>query len=101
MTKFFHNIHYISYLFFIPVFYYVIHGSVFRPDNFIEEVGLGIFFMGFSFAFGSMGDIKKISKNERKLFLKKIQAESVYCSFYRSYHDNCLCVFYFDKMDRG
>jgi uncharacterized membrane protein len=42
---------------------------MFRPDNFIDEVGSGIFFMGFSFAFSSMGDIKKISKKEQKLFV--------------------------------
>jgi len=68
MTKLFHYFHYISYLFAIPAIYYIFHGSMFRTDNFIEEVGLGVFFMGFSFAFGSMSDIKKISEKERKLF---------------------------------
>ncbi|MDE5421488.1 hypothetical protein L3073_04665 [Ancylomarina sp. DW003] len=68
MTKLFHYFHYVSYLFAIPAIYYILHGSVFRPKNFIEEVGLGIFFMGFTFAFSSMSDIKKISEKERKLF---------------------------------
>ena len=68
MTKLFHYLHYVSYLFAIPAIYYIFHGSIFRPDNFIEEVGLGIFFMGFAFAFGSMSDIRKISEKERKLF---------------------------------
>lgn len=68
MTKIFHYSHYISYLFAIPAIYYIFNGSILRPDNFIEEVGLGVFFMGFAYAFGSMSDIKKISKKERKLF---------------------------------
>lgn len=68
MTKIFHYISYVSGIFAIPAIYYIFHGSILRPPNFMEEIGLGIFLMGFSFAFSSMSDIKKISKKERKFF---------------------------------
>ncbi len=68
MTKLFHNISYLSVPFAVAAMYYIFHGSLLRPINFVEEIGLGIFFMGFAFAFGGMSDIKKISKKEVEIF---------------------------------
>ena len=68
MTKLFHRIHNLQYLFAILAIYYIFVGSILRQDNYMSEIGLGVFIMGISFAFGSMNDIRKISPKEEKLF---------------------------------
>lgn len=67
MVRIFHVASYLSVLFAVLAIYYIFHGSLYRPANSLEEVGLGVFFMGFSLAFGSMKDITKFSEKEKKL----------------------------------
>lgn len=68
MNKLFHYLRYLGIPFSVAAMYYIYYGSIVRKGNFLEDVGTGVLCMGIALAFGSMGDIKKVSKSEHRLF---------------------------------
>ncbi|MCL3781987.1 hypothetical protein EMN47_16495 [Prolixibacteraceae bacterium JC049] len=66
MIRFFHYLQYLNWPFSFAAMYYIMTGS-FVSRN-LDEVGLGVLFMGIAFGFSSLGDMTKISKKEEKLF---------------------------------
>jgi polyferredoxin len=69
MIKVFDYLQYLFFPFFVLTIYFIIKGSLFEFN--LEEVGFGILCMGIAFGFTSMGDIKKVSDKEKKLFSDK------------------------------
>lgn len=71
MIRFFHYLQYLYFPFYILTVFYILKGSFYEFN--LDDVGFGVLCMGIAFGFSSMGDMKKISKKEEKLFLNKKQ----------------------------
>lgn len=67
--KLFYYSQYLFWPFSALTFFYIIKGSVFTPN--LDDVGLGVLFMGIAFGFSSMNDVSDISKKDKKLFLNE------------------------------
>ncbi|WP_282014073.1 hypothetical protein [Marinifilum flexuosum] len=78
MIRLFYYSQYLFWPFFALTVFYIIKGSVFEPN--LNDVSLGVLFMGIAFGFSSMGDVSDISKREEKLFLdeKKFKSQVIY-----------------------
>ncbi len=65
--KYFHYISHLKWLFFIIGVYFASSASITRAENYLSGIGLGITLIGIGFAIGSLSDIEKLTKKEKKI----------------------------------
>lgn len=66
--KYFNYISYSQWIFYIIGSYKVFTESLFRGENYLSEIGFGIFLIGIGMAVGSLSSIDKLSKQEKIYF---------------------------------
>ncbi|MFK5891233.1 MAG: hypothetical protein QM486_10950 [Flavobacteriaceae bacterium] len=67
IPKYFHYISHLKWLFFVIGVYFVSTESIIRDENYLSGIGLGITLIGIGFAIGSLSDIEKLTKKEKKI----------------------------------
>ena len=68
MNKIFDYLQYLIIPFTIAAIFFIAYGSFLTEVKSMDDIGTGVLCMGIAFAFGSMGDITKVSAKDKKLF---------------------------------
>lgn len=78
--KFFHYISYLRIPFTLWGIFTVYYSAFMRSPDLVSDIGFGIFLCGLGLGFGGLSDSRRISKREKKTFLKpkKIKLLTVY-----------------------